>query len=61
MDYNFLDIINTEIVQYKADSKYYISFNLFVNYNKKNVNLFPRKKTPLYKKNNRKEALICVQ
>lgn len=31
-NYNFLDIINTEIVQYKADSKYYISFNLFLNF-----------------------------
>lgn len=31
-NYSFLDIINTEIVQYKNDERYYISFNLFLNF-----------------------------
>ena len=31
-NYNFLDLINTEIVQYRLDNRYYVSFNLFLNF-----------------------------
>lgn len=31
-NYKFLDLINTEIVKYKANDKYYVSFNLFLGF-----------------------------
>ena len=31
-NYNFLELINTEIVKYKKDNKYYVSFNIFIGF-----------------------------